>query len=665
MRDLDSASNGTYTDDNRLFALTLHRARLIRRFAVALLAPLLLLGCETPGEELSPVAYRAFDAFSSSELSRAVTATRTQSTVAAEARIVSVRLEEPDKLSVLAGRDVDRVAVVTTYDMKQDVTVETRVRASDGSVESSRVIPGVQPALGAQDAARARDIVNADPAWVEALRRRGVENLAQVTASSWSAGYFGDSTQRGRLVRVIPTLQERPRDQSYLRPIEGLSALVNLTSGRIESITEESGAPLSGTARFSELPDEEPSPRNEVVNSTIEVTGGLVRWRNWRMHVSPDSREGVVLHRVSFTHDGRERSLLYRAAVSEMVVPYGDPTAGWYVRNALDAGELGLGQFTLPLREGIDVPHGARFLSATLVNDAGEPVEHARAVALYERDGGLAWRFMQSARRSRQLVVEWISTVGNYEYAFAWIFHEDGVIEQRTSLTGIMSVKGATRASDSTAEHGQRLTDRVIAPHHQHFFAFRLDVDVDGAAAHRVLEVDGQSSAEHDAHDSRAEMHARTQVLETERSARRTTAGTLSRRWVVQNTSARNAIAEPSALSLMPGENASPLADSSAWIRRRAGFMNAQLWVTPYRRNELYAAGDYPNQSRGGDGLPSFTGGDAPVQDVDVVLWYVMGITHLPRTEDWPVMPSHVAGFKLVPTGFFAGNPLVRVHDGR
>jgi primary-amine oxidase len=630
-----------------------------------LFATLLLTSCESTRSDVSPGAYRAFDAFSAEEIGRSVAAARAQSIVAPTARIVSVVLDEPDKAAVLSGRTVERVARVLSYDMAADETVETRVNATDGRVLSSLIIPGVQPTLGGEDAARAQEIVNAHAPWVDALRRRGVTDLSKVFAASWSAGYFGDSTQRGRLVRVIPSLREGARDNVFMRPIEGVAALVNLTSGRVESLTDEEIMPISAASRFSELSDNAPSPRNEVVSNTIVVTGGHVRWRNWQLHVSADSREGVVLHRVSYTHEGRERSLLYRAAVSEMVVPYGDPAAGWYVRNALDAGEIGLGQFTLPLREGVDVPNGATFLSATLVGGDGTPVERERAIALYERDGGLAWRYMNLARRSRQLVIEWISPVGNYEYAFAWIFHEDGVIEQRTTLTGIMSVKGANRASDSAAAHGQRVSDRIIAPHHQHFFAFRLDTDVDGAAAQRVLEVDAQPSVEHDAHNSRAEVHARSQVLESELSARRTTAGASARRWVVQNTGVLNSVGEPSALSVLPGENSAPLADTAAWIRKRAGFIDAQLWVTPYRRNELYAAGDFPNQSRGGEGLPAFTRGNAPVANADVVLWYVMGITHLPRPEDWPVMPSHVAGFKLVPTGFFSHNPLVRMDTAR
>jgi primary-amine oxidase len=346
-----------------------------------------------------------------------------------------------------------------------------------------------------------------------------------------------------------------------------------------------------------------------------------------------------------------------------MVVPYGDPDRGWFVRNALDEGELGLGQFVQPLREGVDVPAGAQFLPAVIANDRGVPVVHPRAIAVYERDGGLAWRHLELARRSRELVIEWIASLGNYEYGFAWILHEDGTIEQRTTLTGIMSVKGTDAAPDTShtsTPHGQRITRQLVAPHHQHFFAFRLDTDVDGAAHQQVAEVDGQADDTRMASDPHSAMTAAATVLPTELAAQRQTAGTAARRWTVQNTAVRNAAGGVVGVTLLPGENARPLADTTAWIRKRAGFLNAQLWVTPYRANELYAAGEYPNQSRGGEGLPAFTRGNANVRDTDVVLWYVMGITHLPRPEDWPVMPAHVAGFKLVPTGFFDANPLMK-----
>jgi primary-amine oxidase len=580
-------------------------------------------------------------------------------------RIVSVTVEEPDKALVLRAQPIARQARVVTYNVARDVVRELLVELPAARIVSTRHVPNVQPMLSGADAERTDSILRADPRWTAALAKRGLRDLTRVIAGAWSAGYFGDSTERGRMVRVIPYLRDSPKDREYLRPIEGLVADVNLTRNVMVRLSETADIPVSAARPIDvESGYRAPNATSDNRDDAVQINGQSIAWRQWRLHIAPNLREGVVVHRARYIEGTRERMLLYRASVSEMVVPYGDPQGGWFFRNALDEGELGLGQFVQPLREGVDVPVGAHFLSAINADERGAPVDHAHAIAVYERDGGLAWRHLELARRSRELVIEWIASLGNYEYGFAWILHEDGSIEQRTTLSGIMSVKGTAAvksdASPAPDAYGQRITTQLIAPHHQHFFAFRLDPDVDGAPHQQVVEVDGQRSPTRGATDPHSAMTAGTTVLRTEHDAQRQTAGSLARRWTVQNTHVRNAIGAAVGMTLMPGENARPLADSAAWIRQRAGFLDAQLWVTPYRANELYAAGEYPNQSRGGDGLPAFTRANASVTDTDVVLWYVMGITHLPRTEDWPVMPAHVAGFRLVPTGFFDANPLMK-----
>ena len=75
----------------------------------------------------------------------------------------------------------------------------------------------------------------------------------------------------------------------------------------------------------------------------------------------------------------------------------------------------------------------------------------------------------------------------------------------------------------------------------------------------------------------------------------------------------------------------------------------------------MRAAGDFPNQHDGGAGLPEWTAADRDLVDTDVVLWYSFGITHLPRPEDWPVMPVEYTGFLLMPFGFFDRNPALDV----
>jgi primary-amine oxidase len=74
----------------------------------------------------------------------------------------------------------------------------------------------------------------------------------------------------------------------------------------------------------------------------------------------------------------------------------------------------------------------------------------------------------------------------------------------------------------------------------------------------------------------------------------------------------------------------------------------------------MYAAGDYVNCGPPSQGLPKWTSANRPIEDEDIVVWYTLGVTHVPRPEEWPLMPAHRAGFKLVPAGFFARNPAMK-----
>ena len=103
------------------------------------------------------------------------------------------------------------------------------------------------------------------------------------------------------------------------------------------------------------------------------------------------------------------------------------------------------------------------------------------------------------------------------------------------------------------------------------------------------------------------------------------------------------------------------LADPESSVGRRAGFARHNLWVTPYDPDERRGAGEWPNQSRGGAGLPEWVQADRDLVDRDIVLWYCFGVTHMPRPEDWPVMPVEYTGFLLQPVGFFDRNPALDV----
>jgi primary-amine oxidase len=574
-----------------------------------------------------------------------------------------ITLDEPPKELVLRKIAVPRRAFAIIYDRRQDHTFEAVADLDARRVDSWKLIPGAQPSLSSDDSDLADRILRKDPRWNRALGARGLD-LSDVVAMAWSAGYFGlPGTEAGRIVRVVP-YHGGYGANFYAHPIEGLVGHVNLTTGTVIDVLDtDRAAPVSRENFDFSLPAAGPlrlAPAPLQITQTsgpgFQMENGEVRWQKWRFRFAMHPREGLVLYTVGYEDGGRVRSILYRGSLSEMVVPYGDPGGAWFFRNSFDAGELGIGAMASPLRPGVDCPQNCTVFGAVMADSSGDADTIPGAVALYELDPGLvAWKHGDETRRQRQLVLSYLTQAGNYEYGFDWIFHQDGALEMRVSLTGIMAVKGVPAGAHDPYSH--MVAKNVAAPHHQHFFNFRLDLDVDGAMPNRVLEMNSAPVPAGPQNPYGNAFTMRETPLPSEREAQRNLNLTSSRKWIVVNPSAANALGHPTGYALLPGENATPFAQPDSWLRKRAGFLNAHIWVTPYRASEIYAAGDYPNQSRGDDGLVKWTAADRPLDDHDVVLWYTMGITHNPRPEDWPVMPVHAAGFKLVPWGFFNRNP--------
>jgi Cu2+-containing amine oxidase len=114
----------------------------------------------------------------------------------------------------------------------------------------------------------------------------------------------------------------------------------------------------------------------------------------------------------------------------------------------------------------------------------------------------------------------WIATIGNYEYGFNWVFHQDGTLEMEVMLSGFVETKALqsteNRTKHSADSYSHLLVGNLAGVHHQHFFNFRLDMDVDGAA-NSVVEQNvepTQASPANPYGNDPAQMYAAGRVLE-------------------------------------------------------------------------------------------------------------------------------------------------------
>ena len=584
-----------------------------------------------------------------------------------------VQLHEPSKKIINNWKDsnaVERAAKITLWNSATSTVIEAIITV-EGKEISFTEIPGAKSPILSTESEKAIKAAKADKRIIAALKDRGVEDMNQVHMETWPIGaQIPKELDDGRRLIWTPMWQ-RPTEFAnlYAHPINGLHAIVDLDSGEVVSVENTEIIPIPQT----------PGPYREnqtganvklkdlaIVQSegpSFSVEGWKVNWERWNLRVGFCQREGLVIHDVKFKDQDKERKIAHRLSIAELVIPYGDPSQGAYRKNAFDTGEFGLGNYTNSLTLGCDCLGEIVYLDAAITTPDGSIKEIPNAICMHEEDNGILWKHVDAdghteVRRGRRFVVSSIVTVNNYEYGYFWYFYQDGSIEFEAKLTGI--VLTVADAIGKVHPSATELEPGLWAPYHQHILCARLDLDIDGEQ-NSVLEVESFAHPQGDKNPYGGAYETKETLFSKEKDSQRVIDPFSGRYWKIVNQQVKNHMDHSVGYKLIPGHTTFPLALPESTIGKKAGFMYKHLWVTKNSDSEKYPAGDYPFQHPGGAGLPQWTKANRNIENEDVVLWYVFGTNHIPRTEDWPVMPVEKTGFHLKPSGFFARSPGIDV----
>jgi primary-amine oxidase len=609
------------------------------------------------------------DPLSADELERVVDIVQRHADYRYGMRFGMVSLKEPAR----SESGSPRAAEVILIDNTSRGSFRVDVDLGAGTVRDWRRIEG-QPAIAPDEFAETELAVKMDGRVLEALRRRGLdlEERSQINVDPWSAGYYDAPDERDRrIARALIYVKHGLEDNQYAHVVDGLSAIVDLNDQEVVAVHDDAVLPVpqqcaNWAASYQERfrSDIKPLEISQPEGPSFTVEGHLVRWQKWQFRVGFTPREGLVLHDVAYDDDGDLRSLFRRISVAEMTVPYGDDAFLQYRKNAFDIGEYGVGVLANSLERGCDCLGEIYYFDASYVNAFGELMPIPNAVCMHEEDDGILWKHYDfrtdktEVRRSRKLVVSFVATVGNYEYAFYWHFRQDASIECEIKATGV--VQTGALPDGETSKFGTMLGPNLYAVNHQHHFCVRMHAAIDGEG-NQVTEVDTVADPTGPSNQFGNAFYAKRTTFERESEAQRNVDLATVRYWIIQSSRRKNGMGYPTGYKIEPGESAPPFAQPGSSLHQRAGYLWHHLWVTRFDDSERYPAGDFPNQNPGGDGLPRWVEQDRPIKDEDIVVWHVLGHHHMPRAEDWPVMPVAKLGFKLKPVNFFDRNPALDV----
>jgi primary-amine oxidase len=631
---------------------------------------------ETEPTDRRTAARHPLDPLAADEIRQVVAILRRDHGMGPRWRFGTIELSEPPKRAAREfspGDALAREADVVCWNRDDGRTYKARVSIGDDRVLSWEHRPGVQANFTVDEYNECDEALKKDPRVIAALERHGITDMDRVLVDTWAyGGLLVPEKYRDRRVGWTDVwIYGEEGSNPYANPLSGLHFVVDVNT--LELLEMEDSGPADRPRTMGEYvprlvpgqrlrDDVKPLDIVQPQGVSFMLEGNLLRWQRWSMRLGFNPREGLLIHAVDYQDGDRLRPVAHRLSFAEMVVPYRDPTNDHKARTAFDIGEWGLGFMTTSLEMGCDCLGEIAYLDAVVHDSQGEPRTIRNAVCIHEEDDAVLWKHVDpvagtEVRRVRRLVVSFHATVANYEYLVYWRFYQDGSIECEVRATGIMVT---SNFSDGQPPYGTLVDERTYAPFHQHFIVARLDLDVDGES-NTVYMTESEALPIGPENPDGLALVQRSTALRTENEGKQDYEWQTQRAWKVVNETSVNGLGTPVGYKLVPGGCFPVMMDPSSSVFQRAQVMGHALWVTPYEHDERWPCGEFVVQSEHDSGLPAWTAADRAIENTDVVLWYVFGIHHMTRPEEWPVMPVDTVSFWLKPVGFFDRNPALDV----
>ncbi|KAH7886284.1 copper amine oxidase [Phlebopus sp. FC_14] len=590
-------------------------------------------------------------------------------------------------------------------------------------VETLELVPdGSEPQITVEELTECEQIVRRDPR-VQALAKEVGVEPHQICADGWAIGYDDRFPKSQRLQQALLFARFSEHDNLYAHPLDFVPVIDSVAEKVVQidfpptykkdvdgstqlSVSTTEALPLSEDSfttsnreripppltSFDFLPDlmEKTDPTYKARDDikplhvvqpegvSFKIDGHTLEWQKWKMHIAFSHREGIALSTITYNDDGEIRPIFYRLSLAEMVVPYGAPEFPHPRKFAFDTGEYGMGTMANELSLGCDCLGTIHYLPGSYVTHSGEAFVIKNVICIHEEDAGVLWKhtdYRPGGRsqtvRSRRLVVSMVCTLANYEYIWNYYFYQDGNIELEIRLSGILQVYAA--GANEPNPHGTTVAPGVNAHLHQHIFSLRIDPMLDGLQ-NSIIESDivGLSaptgSKENFAGNG---FIVKDRVLKSQvEDGARDFDWAAERRWKIANTGRTHySSGKPVSYQIMMKGGLLPLlAREDSWIARRATFAHKSLWVVRDEEGpkggKMWPSGKYVPQTREEpkDSVGRWVKeGEGSIENEDIVLYLTVGTTHIPRPEDWPVMPVEHVNVLFKPNNFFSKNPSMDV----
>jgi len=226
----------------------------------------------------------------------------------------------------------------------------------------------------------------------------------------------------------------------------------------------------------------QPPREYEPEGKRYSIQGRQLSYMGWRFDLRMSPTHGPQMFDIRFNGD----RIAYEISLEDIAVFYSANNPAIRFADYVDSVGM-IGNKVRSLVADADCPGHATFIPMDFFSETADEPEHVdRAFCVFEHNTGNPLRRHLTSYGENKfyegmlditLTVRTISTLGNYDYIFDFIFHQNGALEVKVMSTGYIV---ASPYFTFENEYGFRLKENIVGNIHHHMFHFKVDLDING-----------------------------------------------------------------------------------------------------------------------------------------------------------------------------------------
>ncbi|XP_058045123.1 primary amine oxidase, lung isozyme-like [Ahaetulla prasina] len=447
----------------------------------------------------------------------------------------------------------------------------------------------------------------------------------------------------------------------YFEDLEDLERQFNMRKVRVDKVKE---APLDGgySSLKQRVPPKDPGPlQYEPREPRYRIQNNQVTFLNWKFTFGIDASRGPRIFDVRFNGE----RIIYELSLQEASAIYGSNSPTSTLIRYMNVG-FGLRSHIFPLTQGVDCPYLSSYLDWHFFYDSSLPVSRKKSICIFEQNAELPIRRHYESIQSpfygglsdSNLVFRTISSVGNYDYIWDFIFHQNGAIGVRVHVSGYIQTSFYFGDAEDFANRVQERVLGIILTHNIHF---KVDLDI-GGVENTLVGNDMAFETTQAPWSPEQEIHRMKmvrKVLDTENKAAFRLHDNVPR-YIYFASNCTNKWGHEQGYRIQmvsfSGDHlpeSDPMEPGLSWGRYK-------LAVTKRKENEPFSTTPYNQVDPWKPPVvfADFINNESIVNE-DLVAWINTGFLHIPHSEDIPNTATlgNVVGFFLRPYNYFDDDP--------